>query len=213
MRVVKSTRAKGLRTETQEVVPCDNIPTRNITSQVIGGISQPEVVVEPVASSVSEHSEDRKSHLSLELKEGNEEGSEEDDNEAEEGETDGTNEADGSDDYESGTSEEIDDDEDIEGGGEANIENSVCPANKEDNQVRDSSQTQLEKLCPVANNLCTVNSSPIECDLLSVVMGGELKVAVCYKWSSAHVMFDKLPEKDKGNIEDKDVENVRGKNL
>ncbi|KAL6993583.1 hypothetical protein U1Q18_011696, partial [Sarracenia purpurea var. burkii] len=130
-----------------EGVPCDNIPARNITGQVIGGISQPEVVVEPVASSVSDHSEDRKSHLPLELKEGNEEGSEEDDNEAEEGETDGTNEADGSDDYESGTSEEVDVDEDIKGGGEVDTENFVCTANKEDNQVRDSSQTQLEKLC------------------------------------------------------------------
>ncbi|KAL6989357.1 hypothetical protein U1Q18_015107, partial [Sarracenia purpurea var. burkii] len=61
---------------------------------------------------------------------------------------------------------------------------------------RDSSQTQLEKLCPVANELCTVNSSPIECDLMSVVMGGEPKAAVSNKGPSAHVMFDKLPEKD-----------------
>ncbi|KAL6958812.1 hypothetical protein U1Q18_040155 [Sarracenia purpurea var. burkii] len=53
---------------------------------------------------------------------------------------------------------------------------------------RDSSQTQLEKLCPVANELCTVNSSPIECDLLSVVMGGEPKAAISNKGPSAHVI-------------------------
>ncbi|KAL6971590.1 hypothetical protein U1Q18_031270 [Sarracenia purpurea var. burkii] len=52
--------------------------------QVIRGISQPEVVVKSVASSVSNHSDDRKSHLLLEHKEGNDEGSEEDDDEVEE---------------------------------------------------------------------------------------------------------------------------------
>ncbi|KAL6977124.1 hypothetical protein U1Q18_025919, partial [Sarracenia purpurea var. burkii] len=51
-------------------------------------------------------------------------------------------------------------------------------------------------------------TSSIECDLLSVVMGGEPKATVSYKGPSAHVMFDKLPEKDKWNIEDRDVENV-----
>ncbi|KAL6999993.1 hypothetical protein U1Q18_001143, partial [Sarracenia purpurea var. burkii] len=184
----------------QEVVRCDNIPARNITCQVIGGISQPEVVVQPVASSVSDHSEDRKSHLPLELKEGNEEGSEEDDDEAEEGETDGTNEADGSDDYESGTSEEVDDDEDIEGGGEADTENSVCTANKEDNQVYTevdrfgeelvkNPEESLPTLLVIINGLF----SKLEASIGHFHAMHQIDSSVDSSYSFP-LMFDKLPE-------------------